>query len=199
MAVDRQEHNYLPRQERDISLQNVCNGKIKGQKNTAKTMRNISIHPKCHLVHHFKPYLYLGPFYIEIQYYFPLRSVFHNFFSDKELEWIKEYTKPILLESRYALITNTRSKSEKTDVISVEHSSIRNSENYVSYKDQVTLPMNDISYDEEEQYVRHNKEGKQLEYKVLPLRNPYTFTIKNAMLFMVSKRIELATQLNVTT
>ena len=196
---DRKEHNYLPHQERELLLQNVCNGKIKGLNNIAKIMGNESMHPKCHFVHHFRPYLYLGPFHIEIQYYFPLRSVFHDFFSHQELEWIKEYTEPILSESRYALITNNKSKSEKTNVISVEHSSIGNSDNYVSYKDQVTLPMSDILYDEEEEYVRLDRESKILEYEVLPLRNPYTFTIKNAMLFMVSKRIELATQLNVTT
>ena len=92
------------------------------------------MHPKCHFLHYFKPYLYLGPFHIEIQYYFPLRSVFHNFFSNKELEWIKEYTKPILSESRYALITNNRSTSEKTNVHSVEDSLIRNSENFVYSK-----------------------------------------------------------------
>merc|ERR1719362_1526261 len=56
----------------------------------------------------------------------------------------------------------------------------------------------DIIYDEDEDIVKLNNDTTNLIYKVLPIKRPHSFSISNRIMLCVSKRIELATQLNIT-
>ena len=59
--------------------------------------------PKCHFVHHFNPFLNLGPFLIEVKFYQPFRTIIHEFFLETEINWIIKYSKPRLTKSRAAV------------------------------------------------------------------------------------------------
>ena len=80
----------------------ICNGKIKGN-GIARGEAELG-HPnrvkKCHYVHHFEPYLNLGPFNLEVMMYWPFRTVIHDFFTDYEMDYIKNYTRPKLSSTR---------------------------------------------------------------------------------------------------
>ena len=56
--------------------------------------------PKCRLLHHFDPYLKLGPFQVEVITDQPYRSMLHNVLYNHELEWMVEYSTPYLSEAR---------------------------------------------------------------------------------------------------
>ena len=75
---------------REPWFQNVCNGKIKGfGPSVASTKKNKN--SKCHFTHHFDPFLKLGPFHLEVKLYYPFRTIVHDFFTEKEMNWMMEY------------------------------------------------------------------------------------------------------------
>ena len=57
---------------------------------------------------------------------------------------------------------------------------------------------NDIEYTEKPMIVKTSEDDEPLMFEVLPVKNPYNFTIEHAIMLRISKRIELATQFNVT-
>ena len=85
-SVDRKE-DYVRGELREALFQNVCNGNIKGNGMPMyvnnKIRRGKERDPKCHLAHHFDPFLSIGPFKLEVKFYFPLRTIIHEFFTKK--------------------------------------------------------------------------------------------------------------------
>ena len=100
------DHFYLPGEMREPLFQNVCNGKIKGNGTGYYMLYDQLLIPriyprsKCHLVHHFAPFLKLGPFHLEVKLYSPFRTVIHDFFTNKEMDWLMDYSKPRLSAAR---------------------------------------------------------------------------------------------------
>lgn len=56
--------------------------------------------PKCHYLHHFDPYLKLGPFTIEIASKKPFIMIFHSILNEDEMNWLVNYSKPRLSRDR---------------------------------------------------------------------------------------------------
>ena len=56
-----------------------------------------------------EPYLKLGPFWLEVKFASPFRSVIQDFFTEKGIEWMVNYSKPRLSSSR-AIITSNEGK-----------------------------------------------------------------------------------------
>ena len=67
---------------RTSQFQNICNGKI-NSKGHIESIKKINESPKCYLLHHYSPYLTLGPFHLDVKMYSPFRSVYRDFFTDK--------------------------------------------------------------------------------------------------------------------
>ena len=77
----------------------VCRGDFKGSGQWSNPKIKLYV-PKCRLIHHFNPYLKLGPFHLEIHFYWPFRGVFHDFLSDEEMQWMVEISIPRLSAMR---------------------------------------------------------------------------------------------------
>ena len=147
-------------------------------------------HIRCYMVSHFKPYLKLGPFRLEIKFVKPFRSVIHDFFSENEIEWIVNYSKPRLSSSREIVPSDTgklpwqkRYRDEKTVVTVVKT---------------VQTWFDDITYNEKVKYRKINAADKVLMYRTEPLSDPYGYTVSNPVMVKISRRIEMVTQFNVT-
>ena len=63
----------------------------------------------------------------------------------------------------------------------------------------VTTWIDDIKYNEEQQYVKVSAQGEPIELHLPPLKDTYGFSIKHQLLFDISRRIEIFTAMNVTT
>ena len=177
----------------------MCNGNIKGTLNTERLERGTeqqSILPKCHLVHHFNPFLRIGAFKIEFRLYFPLRTIIHDFYSEAEMSWMKAYSRPLLSAARDGLMSMNPEFS--TAVRSVESATTVINNNFKRLSNQVTLSIRDIKYDEDEIFTKISNRNEPLMYKVKKLKDPYKYTIPSHILFRVSKRTELATTFNLT-
>ena len=170
------------KEARERYFRDICNNK-KIEKNYFEVEgRPIIISPKCHLVHHFDKYLIIGPHNIEVLYYEPLRAIFHDFFTEKEMAWMMSYSRPRLSATR--LVSEEIEKERK-----------RNGVGMTVHKSVQTW-FADILYDEEE-IIEVSSEDPP--YTALPLKNRYNFTIQHEMMNEISRRIEIATQLNLTT
>ena len=91
--VDRNIHRVSQGQYRESLFQRICNKEIKGKGGTQNELYN-NANPKCHFVHHFMPFLKIGPFRLEVKLYIPFRTVIHDFFSKKEMDWMMDYSRP---------------------------------------------------------------------------------------------------------
>ena len=111
----------------------------------------------------------------------------HDFFTDEEMNWIKDFSRPTLTSSRTKMISNslnkTRENKYKVEVVAKA----------------VTSWFHDIQYNEEQIYTKTSFEGKPLKFEIPPLKDPYSFSIKLKTMYKISKKIELMTSLNVTT
>lgn len=56
--------------------------------------------PKCGFLHHFDPYLRLGPFKVEVVEKSPYLSILHGILTEEEIQWIVDYSRPRLSKSR---------------------------------------------------------------------------------------------------
>ena len=195
LLVDEKEHFYIPGLEREPLFQNVCNGNIKSDGRRRPKLSNTTYHqPKCHLVHHNHPFANLGPFHIEIKIYFPLRSIFHDFFTEKEMDWMLEYSKPRLTASRDAAVPESTKSLTKTKL---RYDSAKKTGYTVGKA--VTTWLDDITYDEAERYRRISRENEPPMYHPDPLQDPYSYSLRHPIMHRISKKIELATNFNVTT
>ena len=184
LTVDRLIHKGLsgqrPTSERLPLFQNVCNKKIK-RIGGALNEKKIDIVPKCHFLHHHDPFMMIGPFNLEVKLYSPFRTVIHGFFTKKEMDWMIDYSNPRLKIDR------------RRSEIRQENSSIP-----YSVTKAITTWFNDIEYDEEEKHVIINPGFKPLKIFHPPLVDPYSYSVKSEVMIIISKRIEIATGLNVT-
>ena len=87
------------------------------------------------------------------------------------MDWMKDYSIPRLSDMREATIAIGKA---------------------------VTAWFNDIKYLEEEVFVQHTTEEKVKSYQVKPLKDPYGYQIENSRMLTVSRRIEMSTNLNVS-
>merc|ERR1712141_574877 len=80
MMTDDGDYNVLT----ESKVHRVCRDELKkdGQWTNPRMRQYL---PKCRLIHHFSPYLKLGPFHLEIYFYEPFRGIFHDFLSEKEM------------------------------------------------------------------------------------------------------------------
>ena len=182
----------MPGEIRTPFFQKVCNGDIKGLGSKTRGDYYLNTRPRCHLVHHFSQYLMLGPFHLDVKLYHPFRAVIHDFFTEKEMVWMMEYSKPRLSESRKGAIPQSTISKTKTDR--------RYTKNGYTVGKAVTSWFNDIEYNEQQEYVKISPEGwKPLVYEYPPLADPYSYKIRFDIMHGISKKIELATNYNVTT
>ncbi len=56
--------------------------------------------PQSGFLHHFDPYLRLGPFKVEVVEKSPYMSILHDILTEEEIEWMVEYSRPRLSRSR---------------------------------------------------------------------------------------------------
>ena len=77
---------------REEALSNICNKVLRG---------NWTNHFKCHLLHHFDPFLKLGPFKLEIKLNHPYRVILHDILNDEEIEHMIDLSKVSILEPKH--------------------------------------------------------------------------------------------------
>ena len=192
-VVDRMNHIYLPGQLRLPLFQNVCNGNINRNTVWTDSENTIPRPSKCHLVHHFTPFLKLGPFLLDVKLYDPFRTVVNDFFTSREMNWLLEYSKPklSLLREKLPLHTISQTKSD----LRYRDTSKKSS----TVSKAVTTDFNDITYNESQRYVKINTHGEPLAYEHPIMKDPYSYTIDHKIMFGISKKIELLTSFNITT
>lgn len=61
---------------------------------------DVSNLPKCGFLHHFDPYLRLGPFKVEVIERSPYLSILHDILTEEEIRWMIDYSKPRLSKMR---------------------------------------------------------------------------------------------------
>ena len=172
-------------------FQNICNGKIKS-KGHIQVVKKLNESPKCYLVHHHSPYLMIGPFHLDVKMYAPFRSVYRDFFTDKEMKWMIEYSLPRLSATR-ELPKSTLSKT-KAEVRQSEYS-----KRFVAVAKTVQTWFNDVDYKEVAHYEKISGKGEPLDYRLKPLKDAYSYSVTHAIMHSVSRKIEAATNFNVTT
>ena len=166
-------------------IRKMCSrGSIKRKRDT--TNENLL---RSQLLHHSNPFLKLGPFKFEIIHHHPFRSIFHEFFTIKEIDWMIEYTQPRLSDKRSIPASSKNLKKGKK----------------YSVAKAVQTFFKDIEYNEKETYNKvtainidiNTRVGNRI-YAAQPLDDPYSYLIKNEVMLKISKRIESATKMNVT-
>ena len=169
----------------------ICNNKM-DDRSYFKNIKGkiVRIVAKCHYAHHFDPYLTIGPFHIEIAQYWPLRSTFHDFFTASEMDWMMTYSRPKLSMSRQVSGTEENSKSDR-----------RYNDGRTGYSVSKTVQtwLKDIIYNEEEIIKKVTSNNEDPLYEALPLKDRYSYTVEHTKMVDISKRIEMATRLNLTT
>ena len=180
---------YLHGQLREPLFQNVCNEKIKG---FVHCLNNGIPSPcKCHFVHHFASFLRIGPFHLEMKLSHPFRTVIHDFFTEQEMYWLLDYSKPRLSSSRIVPLTT----------ISKTKSDLRYNQGKTGFTvaKAVTAWFNDIEYNEKQTYIKIISEAEPLAYDHPPLTDPYSYKVQHETMYRISKKIEAVTNFNVTT
>ena len=167
----------------------VCRGESKG--NGRWEDRRVSLYiPKCRFIHHFDPYLKVGPFHLEVHFYLPFKGTFHDFFYETELQRMMKSSMPQLSASRPY-------KNEKKSVkVKTYHG--KKSKKPTIYGKALIATLWDIAYDEEQIFYQTSKKDEPLAYDIKPLNEPYKFTMTDNIIFKISQRVEIATRLNVT-
>ena len=178
-------HKTSHGQHRMPLFQKVCSKQIQGTGNLPM-LKQINQAPRCHYVHHFVPYLKLGPFHLEVKMYIPFRTIVHDFFTEHEMNWMMDFSRPALTSSRINQVSSPSNKtSESKDKVEVVSKAITNW-------------FHDIQYNEEQTYKKISFDGMPLKYDITPLKDPYGYSIKLTTMYRISKKIELITSLNVT-
>ena len=126
-----------------------------------------------------------GPYRIGVEYYWPFRIIYYDFFTQEEINWIILYTRPNLSSRKIYKsnqeLKNTGKKSKNTAIKTVQ------------------AWFHDIRYDETEVLTEINSPGTNQIYEPLPMARPYSFTVESKVMLKISRRIEIATKLNITT
>ena len=125
--------------------------------------------PKCGYLHHFDPFLRLGPFKVEVILRSPYLSILHGILSEEEIQWMVDYSVPRLSRVRgnHGQITPMYESRDKTKRKTVHKT--------------VQCWINDITYGP------HREEN-----------DPTNYTIQFPNMVKLARKLELATQMNVT-
>ena len=126
--------------------------------------------PKCGYLHHFDPYLRLGPFKVEVISRSPYISILHDLLTEEEIQWMIEYSVPRLSRVRDNHGQKILPKYLKRD-----------KKKRQTVHKTVQCWIQDIMYDD------YNQEN-----------DLFNYTINFPLMFKLSKKLELATQMNVT-
>ena len=157
----------ISRNGREDHFRQACNGLV--------TNKTSSSELQCGLLHHRDPYLKLGPFKIEMSSQSPMVMVFHDFFTEAEMEFLVEHSRPKLSRKRYsdpyndAIDLGLRKTKKVTRII---HKSVQ-------------YWIKELEYDK---YYDNLHE----------LETNDSYTIRFPSMFRLTQKIELATSLNAT-
>ena len=133
-------------------------------------------HPKCHLVHHWNPFLIIGPFHIEVSLYQPFRTIMHDFYTENEMNCILDFSSLRLRKSREDQIYKVTPQSETSPLV----------HNKTAVTEAVAFWLNDIEYPEKEIYTLISKEGQPREYTVSPaVKDPYKYIVSHKLLYTI--------------
>lgn len=135
----------------------------------------------CHYNNHLEPFLIIGPFPVEVRQRSPKLVIYHDFFTEKEMKWMIDYSTPLL--------TNARN-------LSTPRSTKQQNSGFVSKAIQTWFT--DIVHQFDEMHAQKSTENASLEYDKYTPHEPYSYLVKNFLMLDISHRIELATKLNVT-
>jgi prolyl 4-hydroxylase len=158
---------YKSRQGKEQHARRVCNGFQNPKPNATQG--------KCVLLHHDNPFLKLGPFKLEVVSELPYIVIFQEFFSEAEIGFFLDYSKPRLSRGRLldpynkAIKLGLRKANKTSRVI---HKSVQ-------------CWIKDLEYDK---YYDNLDELEENDDYVVHMEN----------LFSLTKKIELATSLNAT-
>jgi prolyl 4-hydroxylase len=126
--------------------------------------------PKCGYLHHFNPYLRLGPFKVEVAVRSPYISILHDLLTEEEIEWLIQYSIPRLSRVRENSKETIQPKYEQNDM-----------KKRRTVHKTVQCWITDIDYDEYNEF-----------------NDRFNYTINFPLMFKLSKKLELATQMNST-
>ena len=110
------------------------------------------------------------------------------------MDWMLEYSKPRLTASRDAAVPESTKSLTKSKL---RYDSAKKTGYTVGKA--VTTWFDDITYNEAERYRRISRENESPMYQPDPLQDPYSYTLRHPKMLKISKKIELATNFNVTT
>ena len=164
-----------------------------------KDSQTASAISKSFLLHNSNPYLKMGPQKLEVIRYLPFRSIIRGFFTDSELELIRQYASPHLSYKR--IIPPSTKKLRNIDVL------LTNQRRSVGKA--VQMWISDINYNETQHHYLKNEVYKKNPHELknyvpsqpptnriyapTPLRDPYSYHIVDPTMYIISKRIELVT------
>ena len=145
---------------------------------------------QCLFLHHNDPYLMLGPFKLEVHSRSPLRTVMADFFTEVEMDWLIEYSKPRL--------SAARGKSEHK--VDVPQAAQRYSKKGVIIHKTVQCWINERETETPKLTIdRGESDQPDDDFVILdPLQNPDWYIIKHPILHRLAKKIEIATRMNIT-
>ena len=154
-------------QGKEHFFRSVCNGFNFGKQ------AGIHYLGKCGYLHHFDPYLKLGPYPIEMASTDPFVMVIHKLFSEKEMHYLVETSKPNL--------SRTRGKDANND--GAKHEFRGGKKRRIVHKT-VQHWLDDVEY---EQMLSEPTE----------LDTSWNYTLKSEVLFKLTRRLEIATDLRI--
>ena len=155
---------------KETCFRKICNNDLNDP--LMYPMRPQPKQPLCQLLHHNDPYLKLGPFKLEVFLWQPYRTILHDFLTDKEMNWMMDYSRPRL--------SKTREVPDSTKKVTKAQLRAGNIGKTVAKTVQVWF--DDIKYVEDTIYALTSEEGQPNEYIALPLKDPYTYRVVSELM-----------------
>ena len=167
---------------REDALQRTCNRELRG---------NYTDNFKCHFLHHFNPYLKLGPFKLEVKLDKPYRTILHDMLTEKEIQHMIDISVPNLSRTRGHSASNEGSRSEFR----------YGAKKYIIHKT-VQHWFSDVLYDGSKvRYTSVAEEGPTNTY-FDDLRLDYIegydkYEVIDPVMFKLTKKLEMASQMDI--
>ena len=135
---------------------------------------------KCQFLHNHHPYLKMGPFKIEHLWSRPYRAKIHDFFSNSEMDYLVKISKPHLSEAR---LVDQRPKVKGKQIVRLVHKTVQFWIEDIIFRKNATF-----NYLEDEEGFK--------KYRLSDSSNLDDYDIGDENLYQITKRIELATKMN---
>ena len=144
-------------------------------------------YPNCNMMHHSNTFLKLGPFFIEQVTFEPYRILIHDFFTDSEIDWVRAYSSPLLSSIRddHFSFKNTTNNDKLEQAVRIVGKAVQ-------------TWFNDLSYIEEPEYFEVMTETGRVMVGQREIKDLYSYDIQHEILLRVSRRMEYATLMNIT-